>query len=99
VPGEDPDPVDDEDLDFEGTGFSKAELAELVRGHTGDNDPGAPPRPTITEIEAALDNAGPREIVDENDRPTGSVAFDHQWVRVIINRRVPLRSTSYYPGR
>jgi hypothetical protein len=99
VPAGDADPVDEEDLDFEGTGFSKAELVELVRGHSGDNNPGAPPRPTITEIETALDEAQPRDIVDENNRPTGSVAFDHQGVRVIVNRRVPLRSTSYYPRR
>ncbi|WP_431972085.1 hypothetical protein [Nocardia sp. bgisy134] len=77
---------------FEGTGYSLEELAEFARGHAGDDNP-AMGRPTMREIEEAL-RKGTTSPGSGN-----SVRYDYNGVRVIINRDVPLKSTTYYPSR
>ncbi|MGV9823793.1 hypothetical protein [Nocardia xishanensis] len=88
------DEIDEDDpaYNFEGTGYSLEELAEFARGHAGDDNP-AMGRPTIREIEEAL-RKGTTSPGSGN-----SVRYDYNGVRVIINRDVPIKSTTYYPSR
>jgi hypothetical protein len=83
----DPDP----DEDFAGTGFSRDEVAEFVRGHTGDNNPAIDDRPTIAEIRTTLD---PKNVTADDGR---AVTYEHGGTRVIVNRGNVFRSTAYYP--
>ena len=83
------DPVD-EVPGFRGGRFSRDELVELIRGHTGDDNP-TMNRPTLREIEAALDNANPEPLTGQN-----AEAFFDGNVRVIVNYDWPERSTANY---
>ncbi|MFI5759113.1 hypothetical protein, partial [Streptomyces sp. NPDC051569] len=79
--------------DFHGSDYSLDEMVEFVNGHTGGGNP-AMGRPSATEVETTLRQAGPRQLDGQN-----SSRFDHNGVRVIINWDMPWKSTSYYPGR
>ncbi|WHM36621.1 polymorphic toxin-type HINT domain-containing protein [Streptomyces sp. BPTC-684] len=78
--------------DFHGSEYSLDEIVEFVNGHTGDGNP-TMGRPTVTEIETALREAGPVRIGKQN-----AAQFDHGGVRVIVNYDMPWKSTAYYPG-
>ncbi|MFJ1459613.1 hypothetical protein [Nocardia sp. N2S4-5] len=78
--------------DFDGTGYSLDEIAEFARGHAGDDNP-AMGRPSLQEIEETLKN-GKTSPGEGN-----SVRYDYKGVRVIVNRDLPWRSTTYYPSR
>ncbi|WP_433733960.1 hypothetical protein ACQP0C_17615 [Nocardia sp. CA-129566] len=88
------DEIDENDpaYNFEGTGYSIEELAEFARGHAGDDNP-AMGRPSLNEIEEALKNGR------TSPGSGNSVRYDYNGVRVIINRDVPWKSTTYYPSR
>ncbi|MEU9197547.1 polymorphic toxin-type HINT domain-containing protein [Streptomyces hundungensis] len=79
--------------DFHGSEYSLDEIIEFVNGHTGDGNP-TMGRPSATEVETALRQAGPRQLEGQN-----SSRFDHDGVRVIVNWDMPWKSTAYYPGR
>ena len=79
------------DEDFVGTGFSRDEVAEFIRGHTDDNNPAMDDRPSITEIREALD---PKNVTADDGR---AVTYEHGDTRVIVNRGNVFRSTAYYP--
>jgi RHS repeat-associated protein len=79
--------------DFHGSEYSLDEIAEFVKGHTGDGNP-MMRRPSAAEVETTLRQAGPRQIERQN-----SSRFDHNGVRVIVNWEMPWKSTAYYPGR
>lgn len=83
---------DAEEYNFEGTGFSRDEIAEFARGHAGDDNP-AMGRPSIKEIEDALDHG------TQSPGKGNSVRYDYNGVRVIVNRDMPIKSTTYYPSR
>jgi uncharacterized protein YukE len=72
--------------------FSREEIAWLVYQHVGGGD--NPLRPSLSEIEDALNNGQP--VRREGQQ---SVWIDYRGVRVIVNERMPARSTSYYLGR
>ncbi|QIS09646.1 hypothetical protein [Nocardia arthritidis] len=86
--------IDENDpaYNFEGTGYSMEELAEFARGHAGDDNP-AMGRPSLREIEDALQNG------KKSPGSGNSVRYDYNGVRVIVNRDVPWKSTTYYPSR
>jgi RHS repeat-associated protein len=67
--------------------FDVDELAQLTYQHIGEGDIAG--RPTLDEIEAALRNATPTRLEDQN-----AVEFDYKGVRVIVNEDVPTRSTA-----
>jgi hypothetical protein len=71
--------------------FTNDELAWLAYGHSGGEDD--PEKPTVTEIEQALQNGTATPISGQD-----SVQVDYGEVRVIINEADPVRSTAYYPG-
>ncbi|WP_255286196.1 hypothetical protein [Nocardia mexicana] len=83
---------DGPDEDFEGTGYSRDEIAEFARGHAGGDNP-AMGRPTLPEIEETLQKG------KTSPGAGNSVRYDYNGVRVIVNRDVPWRSTTYYPSR
>ena len=76
---------------FANTGYSRDEIAEFARGHTGDDNP-AMDRPSLSEIQDALENG------TQSPGKGNSIRFDYQGVRVIVNLDNPLRSTTYFPG-
>ncbi|MBF6172903.1 hypothetical protein [Nocardia blacklockiae] len=95
----DDDPADDGEHppdsaadNFEGTGYSLDEIAEFARGHAGDDNP-AMGRPSLQEIEETLKNG------TTSPGAGNSVRYDYQGTRVIVNRDMPWRSTTYYPSR
>lgn len=83
---------DDEDDDFEGTGFSRDEIAEFANGHADDGNP-AMNRPSLSEIQRTLGKG------KTSPGKGNSVRYDCDGVRVIVNRDMPWRSTAYYPDR
>lgn len=90
-----PDDIPDDqagDQDFEGTGFSREEIAEFARGHAGDDHP-TMHRPSLREVEEALEKG------TTSPGKGNSVRYDYNGVRVIVNRDMPWRSTTYYPER
>jgi hypothetical protein len=85
----------DED-DFEYSGHSEDELTEMIYRHTGSGDMhigGSPPRPTFDEIQATLRHGTRIDV-----RGDHSVGYIRNGVKVIVNRAMPWRSTSYYSG-
>ncbi|MEV6031477.1 hypothetical protein AB0L65_10035 [Nonomuraea sp. NPDC052116] len=79
------------DEDFEGTGFSREERAQLVYRHAGGGDLAG--RPSFGKILETLTKGRPTELEGQN-----AVKYEYQGVRVIINRDQPLRSTGYRIG-
>ncbi|MFI6778734.1 hypothetical protein [Nocardia sp. NPDC050412] len=75
------------DENFEGTGFSRDEIAEFARGHAGDDNP-AMGRPSLPEIEEALEKGR------TSPGKGNSVRYAYNGVRVIVNRDVPWKSTT-----
>ncbi|GIH01963.1 hypothetical protein Rhe02_00300 [Rhizocola hellebori] len=91
-PNEDRFPEDD----FDGTGSSMDELAELTYRHTGAGDMhigGSAARPTQAEILDTLGSGTRSELTGQN-----AVQYVRDGVKVIINRDMPWRSTAYYIG-
>ena len=77
--------------DFEGTGFDRDELAQLVYQHAGEGDIAG--RPSVDQILDAMTKGRPEGLPGQN-----AVKFEYGNVRVIINRTNPLRSTAYKMG-
>jgi hypothetical protein len=91
-PNEDRFPEDD----FDGTGSSMDELAELTYRHTGAGDMhigGSAPRPTLSQILDTLGSGTPTELTGQN-----AVQYVRGTIKVIINRDMPWRSTAYFIG-
>lgn len=71
---------------------SRLEAGKFARGHAGDDNP-AMGRPSLQEIEETLKNG------KTSPGAGNSVRYDYKGVRVIVNRDLPWRSTTYYPSR
>ncbi|MGW0806613.1 PrsW family glutamic-type intramembrane protease [Nonomuraea sp. NPDC002799] len=76
---------------FEGTGFSREEMAQIVYQHAGAGDVAG--RPAAGKILETLTKGRPTELPGQN-----AVKYEYQGVRVIINRDLPFRSTAYKIG-
>lgn len=79
--------------DFEGTEYSADDLASMVHRHTGSGDlhiGGSAPRPTEAEILDVLKFGRSSGLDGQN-----AVKYIKDGIRVIINRDMPWRSTSY----
>jgi hypothetical protein len=84
------------DDDFDGTGMSMDEIAQLTHRHTGAGDMpigGSAPRPTLSEIDDVLAHGARTELSGQN-----AVQYVKDGIRVIVNRDMPWRSTAYYIG-
>lgn len=64
-----------------------------------DGNPTLDPRPTRSQIEAALDKGTPKPPGNQQDPNSRQEQFDYKGVRVILNYDMPWKSTAYYPGR
>ena len=68
------------------------ELAQAVYQHVGEGD--IPGRPSFEEILEALQSSVGERIPGQE-----AVQFDYKGVRVIINEKLPFRSTAVYPNK
>lgn len=81
---------------FEGTGYAREELVEVVYQHSGEGDQeigGSEPRPSADRIAQAIENGERKERDQANGK---AIVYEDAEVRVIINQNEPLRSTAYY---
>ncbi len=82
------------DDDFDNTGSSLDEIAELTYRHTGGGDihiGGGPARPSQAEIIDTLASGARKELTGQN-----AVQYVREGVKVIINRDMLWRSTAFY---
>jgi hypothetical protein len=77
--------------DFEGTGFSREEMAQIAYQHAGAGD--LADRPTYAQILKALERGRATGLEGQN-----AVKYEYRGVRVVINRDLPLRSTAHKIG-
>jgi hypothetical protein len=70
------------EADFHGQDVSLDEVVQAVNGHTGDGMPGMG-RPTVTQIETTLRNAGPVQLTNANGTLQNAASFDYNGVRAM----------------
>ncbi len=80
-----------EKIEGEAANYDVDELAQFVRGHSGDGWANGQARPSLAEIEAALKNGAPFRRPGQD-----GLVFDYKNVRVIINENNPFKSTGFF---